>query len=90
MTLVVDNLDTNTGWTPSDITKFHVEFVNEIKDYIANNLSGSLLLHSINGLNETLTKLFTAIDVTNYQELVLSVYSVRFGDTGWYYNDLDD
>jgi hypothetical protein len=90
MTLTVDNLDTITGWVASDIVKFHIEFLNEIKDYIANDLSGSILIHSIDGSGETLTKTLTAIDVTDYQELVISIYSVKLGNTGWWYNDLDD
>jgi hypothetical protein len=90
MNLTVDNLTASTGWVASDDTVFEISAINQIKDFIANDLSGSLILHSNDGLGETLTKTFTAIDVTDYEELTLSVASIRLGNAGWHYNDLSD
>ena len=90
MTLTVDNLNTLTGWVASDNTIFDVDSLCEHSEYIANDLDASLIIHSNNASGETLTKALTPIDVTNYEELVLSVYSIKLGDSGWWYNDLDE
>jgi len=90
MNLTVENFTSSSGWVASDDSVFEVSRVNQISEFIANNLSGSLILHSNNGSGETLTKAFTAIDVTNYEELTLSVASNRLGNAGWEYNDITD
>jgi hypothetical protein len=90
MNLTIENFTSITGWVASDDTVFEVHGINQIKEFIANDLSGSLILHSNNGSGETLTKTFTEVDVTDYDELTLSVYSTRIGNAGWYYNDLSD
>jgi len=90
MTLTVDNFNTLTGWVASDDTIFDIDSLCEHPEYIANDLNASLIIHSNNASGETLTKALTPIDVTNYEELVLSVYSIKLGDSGWWYNDLDE
>ena len=90
MTLTVYNFNTLTGWVASDDTIFDIDSLCEHPEYIANDLDASLIIHSNNASGETLTKALTPIDVTNYEELVLSVYSIKLGDSGWWYNDLDE
>jgi hypothetical protein len=65
MTLTVDNLDTLTGWIASDDTIFDVDSLCEHQEYIANDLSYSLIIHSNVASGETLTKDLTPIDVTD-------------------------
>lgn len=77
MKLQIDTLSSVTGWTvnsPSTIS------ANSIKEYIAGFNSSSLLIKfSENDSVKTAEKTFTAIDVTDYESLVFSVWSQQKG-----------
>jgi hypothetical protein len=86
---VIDNCDSSTGWTSSDITKISLT-ENQVTDFIANELTKSIIIHSSQATNAYIQKTFTAIDVSLYSEIIISVASLRFGDTGLDYNHLSD
>ena len=73
MNTVFENFDSVTGWTAS--TGAVVYGVNDIKDFIAGDLSHSLIV----GFNATgcyVTKIYSpAISTVGYKELTLHVWS---------------
>ncbi len=77
MKLVIDNFDSSTGWSGSGAVSVHGE--NEHEDYIAGDLARSLIFHFPSGsrgayIEKTLSP---AIDVSAYQEIVVSLWSIR-------------
>lgn len=74
MYLEVDKLNTITGWT-SDGTITAYGLVSE-ESFIANNNTNALIIKIPEGnLNKYITKAITAVDVTNYNELILHIWS---------------
>lgn len=75
MKKTIDNIDSLTGWTPqagSDISAYKV---NTNPDYIANNLTGSVIFKFPSGnLNKYISKTIS-IDITGYEEIVLWAWS---------------
>jgi hypothetical protein len=91
MKLVIDELTDNTGWVSSDTTKISIESENEVSNFIANDNNKSLLFHyKVNSLNAYVEKTFTAIDISEYDELVINVYSVRQKNKGIAFNSLSE
>lgn len=91
MNVVVDNLTSVTDWTTSDATKCLVYGMTDFKEYIANDNSSSLILKFLaNSENGYCQKLFTAIDVTNYDYLILHVYSGKNKQVGTQFNNDTD
>ena len=77
MKLVIDNINTVTGWSGSSGATIHG--LNYEKDYIAGNNNSSVIF-SFNGTNSYIEKTY-GTDTTNYDELILWVYSVKKGKT---------
>ncbi len=91
MQLLIDALNSIIGWTASDDTRFKVQRINDIDKFIANEQSSSLLLKAIGDANnQYVEKTFPSIDVSNYDELVMWVYSSRLNKSGMYLNRLSD
>lgn len=90
--LIIDALNSITGWTESNPTKLKIHRINDIDKYIANEQSASLIIKSFEGdsTGEYVQKTFTAIDVSNYDELVMWVYSTRLKNNGIYMNNLSE
>jgi len=83
MMLTIDNLDSITSWTNSDITKMKVAGTNQIPAYIANENDYSLMIQCIGDASgEYVQKTFTAIDISSYDEIVMWIYSTRLKNQG--------
>lgn len=65
MTLTIDNTEQSTGWS-------NVAVVNEIPDYVANDFSSSLVFGLTSA--QSATKTYSAIDVSDYDELVFNIF----------------
>ena len=81
MKTVIDNITETTGWSASGGATVHG--VNQIKEYIAGNNSASMIF-GFNGINSYIEKSYSE-DVTDYDELVLWVMSVRKGISAYRY-----
>lgn len=91
MNVVIDNLTSITDWTTSDATKCFIYGTTDFKEYIANDNSTSLILKVlVNSENGYCQKLFTAIDVTNYDYLIIHVFSQKNKQIGTQFNDRAD
>jgi len=86
--LVIDNLDSSTGWvvnSPSTIQE--IEFKNLIAGL--NDKSLQIIFDSSDSVR-TATKTFsTSFDVTNYKTLILNIWSERKGNSGIYIKPAD-
>lgn len=75
MRKTIDNIDSLTGWTPqvgSGITAYKV---NQHPEYIADNLTGSVMFKfPIGSLNGYISKTIS-VDVTGYEEIVFWAWS---------------
>src|SRR4030065_81048 len=77
MKLLIDNFDSITGWSGSGAVSVHGE--NEHEDYIAGDLSRSLIFHYPAGSRGAYIEksLSPAVDVSAYQEIIVSLWSIR-------------
>jgi hypothetical protein len=73
MNLVIDNLDSTTGWSESGGST-SVYGLNDHGQYIAGGLSKSLIFN-FSGLDSYVEKTYDDVDISNYEELVVSVWS---------------
>jgi hypothetical protein len=92
MTLVIDELDSLTGWSSSDTNKIEiVPELNEIDEYIAGDNDKSIVF-KLNGDSKGayVEKSLASIDLTDYDEIVFSVYSTNLQNKGGFFNDLDE
>jgi hypothetical protein len=91
MKLAIEEFDTDTGWSSSDLSLIDIHGLNEIDEFIANDNSKSLIVHfNVNSKNAYIEKTLSSIDVSNYNEITFNIFSVRSKNKGIYYNDLDD
>lgn len=72
MRLVIDSTETTTGW--AEINGGIVAGVNTYVDYIAGNNSASILFE-LPSVGDAVEKLYTSIDVTDYEELRFSIFT---------------
>lgn len=75
MKLLIDNLNSITGWTASGGST-SIFGLNELKNSIAGNNDNSLILY-FNGVDSYCTKTLTSIDVTDYNTLTFYVQSIN-------------
>lgn len=74
MQLVIDALDSVSGWTPTGTVTVHG--TNTIPSHIAANQSASLIFKFPTGsTGQSVTKTLTPVDVTNYDTLVFHLWS---------------
>lgn len=91
MKLVIDELISNTSWTTSDGTKVVIPTENQVAEYIANDNSKSLMIRFLaSSSGAYVQKTFTAIDVTDYDELTINIQSSRLFGTRSDFNSVDD
>lgn len=91
MKLGIEEFDTDTGWSSSDLSLIDIHGLNEIDEFIANDNLKSLIVHfNANSKNAYIEKTLSSIDVSNYNEITFNIFSVRSRNKGIYYNDLDD
>jgi hypothetical protein len=91
MKLAIEEFDTDTGWSSSDLSLIDIHGLNEIDEFIANDNSKSLIVHfNVNSKDAYIEKTLSSIDVSNYNEITFNIFSVRSRNKGIYYNDLDD
>jgi hypothetical protein len=91
MKLTIEEFDTDTGWSSSDLSLIDIHGLNEIDEFIANDNSKSLIIHfNVNSKDAYIEKTLSSIDVSEYNELTFNIFSVRNKNKGIYYNDLDD
>jgi hypothetical protein len=75
MRKTIDNLDSLTGWTPQAGSTLSAYAVNLNPEYIADNLTGSVIFKIPSGnLNKYITKTIS-VDITGYDEIVLWAWS---------------
>lgn len=76
MKLVIDNINTLTGWSASGGASIYA--LNSIGNFIAGNNSASLIAKFV-GIGSSIEKTYS-INVSNYTELTLHLYSNTLGD----------
>lgn len=81
MKLLIDNLDSTTGWSASGGST-SIYGLNDIGDYISGGNSKSLIFY-FNGLNSYVEKTYS-VDISDYEELVLHVWSQSKKSDGYY------
>lgn len=88
MKKIIDNLDNLTDWTVSDPLKANIHGLNDFPEYIANDLLKSLILEfKSGGLNAYCEKSFTAINVSDYNYIIINFYSIWKKNKGITFND---
>lgn len=85
MKLVLDECTSTTGWTRSSSTLITLS-TNEIPEYIANdNITSLLIKWKAGSLNQYIEKLITK-DVTDYTDIIMSLWSQQFKWAGTSYS----
>ncbi len=91
MKTVIDELISAGSWTSSDASKITIG-TTDLAEYTANDNATSVMIHFLansSGAYADLT-LSSAVDVTDYNEIVMSLYSAWYPQVGLDYNDVDD